>query len=176
MQNLNDLEKLQQVQKMPQMTDSKEIQNLKIAEGNVRSRFSQFAGIVWFFVLILLFIMLGYIIIKDHYRTQNQIKANMEAVIDSPKMQQYRMQQAKRQREIEKQKRLKQLGIDGISKPAQKNDLLNQQIRKQEIAEQEQLRESQKTQGVDYTSELAAYKARLKEVQAEEARLRAQAE
>ena len=71
---------------------------------------------------------------------------------------------------------LKELGIEGVTKPVEKNDLLNKQLKKQEIAEQEEKIERQRPQGIDYTSELAAYNAKLREVQAEEARLRAQAE
>ena len=78
------------------------------------------------------------------------------------------MQEARRQREIAKQKRLKELGIKGISKPTQKNDLLNEQLRKQQIAEQqERLNNNPRT---DYEAELAAYRAHLREVKAQEAR------
>ncbi|MBO4675137.1 MAG: hypothetical protein J5601_03510, partial [Elusimicrobiaceae bacterium] len=174
MQNLNDFNKLQQDKKMQKL---EQIPNQKGVSEIAPSRFDKFASLVWIFILVLFFVVFSYMIIRDNTKTQNQIKANVEEALNSPRMQAYRAKEARRQREIAKQRRLRQLGIDGITKPTQKNDLLSQQIRKQETAEEEEKIESQRPQGIDYTSELAAYNARLKEVQAEEARIRrAQAE
>ena len=173
MQNLNDLNKLQQDKKMQTL---EQIQNQEGASESAPSRFDKFVSISWFIILVLFFVILSYMVMRDNTKTQNLIKANVEEALNSPKMQVYRAKEARRQRELAKQRRLRQLGIDGITKPTQKDDLLNQQIRKQEAAEEEEKIERQRPQGVDYTSELAAYNARLKEVRAEEARLRAQAE
>ena len=172
MQNLNDLNKLQEMQKM----QMEQVPNQEAANNPAPSKFSRFSGIVWLVVLLLILIYAGYSIISDDIKTKRQIKANLEAAMNSPKMQAQRAQEAKRQRELAKQRRLRQLGIDGVSKPEQKNDLLNQQLRRQEIAEQKEKELSQKPQEVDYQSELAAYNARLQEVKQEEARLRAEAE
>ena len=62
------------------------------------------------------------------------------------------------------------------TKPVEKDDLLNQQLKRQEIAEEKEKAETQKPQEVDYRSELAAYNARLKEVKEQENRLLNQAE
>lgn len=172
MQNLNDLEKLQQAQKMQAV---QQIPNQESAGKPAPSRFSKFTNIVWFIILIFFVIYAISTIVIDDIRTKRQIQANVGAALNSPRMQAYRAQEAKRQREIAQKRRLRQLGIDGVSESMQKNDLLNQQLKKQEIAEREELTES-KQQVVDYRSQLAEYNARLKEVQEEEARLRAEAQ
>lgn len=171
MQNLNDLNKLQQMQKMQIQT----VPNLESAGKPAPSKFKRFASIIWFIISIFLVVFACYTVISDNSKTTKQINANAEAILNTPEMQKYRTQEARRQREIAKQRRLRQLGIDGVTQNVEKDDLLNQQIKKQEIAEEERL-ESQKTQDIDYRAQLAAYNARLKEVQAEEARLRAEAE
>ena len=176
MQNLNDLNKLQQMQKMQQMQTVQQIPNTEGEGKPAPSKYNKFVNFVWLFFFIPFLIFAAYIMISDNNKTKKQIQVNVEAIMNSPKMQSYRAKEARRQRELAKKRRLKQLGIDGISKPMQKNDLLNQQIRKQEIAEEEEKIESQRPQGVDYTSELATYNARLKEVRAEEARLVAEAQ
>ena len=141
-----------------------------------KSKLNIFMGKALVLLLIIGLLVLILHILVDSSRAKKQIEKNVEAALNSPKMQAQRAKEARRQRELAKQRRLRQLGIDGISKPMQKNDLLNQQLSRQEIAKEQELIESQKPQEVDYTSQLAAYNARLKEVQAEEARLRAQAE
>ena len=116
----------------------------------------------------------SFLVIRDDIKTKKQIQANVDAVLNSPKMQEYRARQERRQREIAKQKRFRELGIEGISQPMQKNDLLNQQLKRQAMAQEEEKTEIQTPQGVDYSAEVAAYKARLAEVRAEEARIRAE--
>ena len=164
MQSLNDINKVQTVQQVP---------NQEGAGKPAPSRYNKFVNFVWILFFLPLIIIISYLVISDSIKTKKQVQANVDAVMNSPKMQEYRAKEARRQREVEKQRRLRELGIDGISKPTEKNDLLNQQLRKQRLAQQEELREG--VQGVDYTSELATYNARLKEVQAQEARLRAEA-
>ena len=175
MHNLNDLSKegqTQQVPKMQKMQTLEPIPNQESAEEQAPSRLNRFMGITWIFVIVLFFAILGYMIIRDNTKTKKQIQINVDAVMNTPKMQEYRAMEARRQRALAQQRRLRQLGIDGITKPTQKNDLLNQQLKKQEAAEEEEKIENQKLQGVDYTSELAAYRERLKEVQTEETRVR----
>jgi len=169
MQNLNDLNKVQQAQTV------QEIPNQESAGKPAPSKFGKIMGIVWFFASLIILIFVISIIVKDNSRTRKQIEAGAEAALNSPKIQAQLAQEAKRQREFAKQRRLKQLGIDGISEPTQKNDLLNQQLKRQEIAEEQEKAESQKPQEIDYRSELAAYNARLKEVKEQEERLRAEA-
>lgn len=170
MQNLNDFDKLQQMQTVQQVS------NQESAGKPALSRYDRFVNIAWIIVVMSFLAVSSYIIITSDMKTRKQIDANAEAALNSPKIQQYRAKEARRQREIAKQKRLRQLGIDGITEPMQKNDLLNEQLRKQELAERQERIANQKPQGVDYRSQLAAYNARLKEVQAEEARLRSEAE
>ncbi len=172
MQNLNDINKLQQMQKMQAIQT---IPNLESTTQHEPSKFRKFASIVWFFIFVSIIGYASYTIITDNIKTKKQINANAEAALNTPKMQEYRAKQARRQREIAKQKRLRELGIDGISKTLEKDDLLSQQLKKQEIAEEEEKVETPKQEDIDYDAQLAAYNARLKEVQAEEARLRAEA-
>lgn len=172
MQNLNDLNKVQQAQKAQTV---QEIQDKESVRKLALSKFGKFAKIVWIVIIITLLIFVISLIVRDDSRTRKQIEAGAEAALNSPRLQAQRIKEAKRQRDLARQKRLRQLGIDGISEPMQKNDLLNQQLRKQKIAEQQERAESQKPQEVDYRTELAAYNARLKEVEEKEARLRAEA-
>lgn len=171
MQNLNDLNKMQQVQKEQVL---QQVQNLESAGQPAPSKFSRFANIVWFMIFISFIVVISYIVISDNIKTKKQIKANAEAALNTPKIQEYRAKEARRQRDLAKQRRLRKLGIDGVTEPAQKNDLLNEQLRKKELAEQQERLASQVPEGVDYTSELAAYNARLKEVKAQKARRKAQ--
>lgn len=173
MQNFNDLNKLQQMQKMQTV---EQVQNQGGAVPPAPSKFNKFATVVWVIVLMSILVYLGYTIMRDNTKTKKQIDKNLEISLNSPEMQEYRAKTARRQREVAKQRRLRQLGIEGVTEPVEKDDLLNKQLKKQKIAEREEQIERQKPEGVDYTSELAAYNARLKEVQAEEARLRAEAE
>ena len=168
MQNLNDLNKMQKMQ-------NEQVQNLEDVK-RAPSKFNKFVSIAVIAMLLFLIFGMIFIIVSDNIKTKKQLKANSEALLNSPKMQAQRIQEARRQREFEKRKRLKQLGIDGISKPTQKNDLLNQQLNRQKLAEEQERAESQKQQNVDYRSELAAYNARLREVKEKEARLRAEAQ
>ena len=171
MQNLNDFDRMQQRQKMQTV---QQVSNLEGAAKPAPSKYRKFVRIVWGWTVIICVLYVFYSITVDHIKANKIAKANIEAILNSPEMQAERAQEARRQREIAKQRRLKELGIDGISKPTQKNDLLNEQLRKQQIAEQQRLLEEQK-QTVDYTQEVAEYNARLREMQAEQARLRNQA-
>ncbi len=179
MQNFNDYNKEQQAQQAQQVKPMQALDQIPNWEGIVEykpSKFSQFVGIAWILIIILFFAILGYMIMRDDAKTKKQIQANVDAVMNTPKMQEYRAKEARRQREIARQRRLRQLGVDGVTQNAEKDDLLNQQLKRQEIAEEKEKLESQKPQDVDYRAQLAAYNARLKEVRAEEAHLRAEAE
>lgn len=155
------------------MDKARLLESIKSKKNTNRTKFSIFMGYAAVISLIVGLLILVITMFANSRRTKQQVQANVDAVLNSPKIQEYRVKEARRQRELEKKRRLKELGIEGISKPVQKNDLLNQQLRKQELAKQQELRAG--AQGVDYTSELAAYNARLREVQAKEARLRAEA-
>ena len=120
------------------------------------SKFSRFVSKVWTIILILLLVYAGYSIIWDHVKVQKQIDANLKAIQNSQEMQEYRAKEARKQREMAKQKRLRQLGIDGISEPIQKNDLLNEQLKKQEIAESQAPKKPQQT--MDYRQKLEIYR------------------
>ena len=203
MQNLNNFDKMQQRQNMPQMpqmsakkhtpqqvppegkkpeqaaqSSAKSEQWLfKIRRYKV-SKYEKFFYIA-FIIILLIFTLVGYIfIIKDDMKARNQIQEGYENAIKSSKVQEYRAKQAQRQRELAKKRRLKELGIDGPVEPYHKNDLLNEKLREQELAEEQESLQSQDL--TDYAKELADYKAKLEEVKAEEARLdaevRAQAE
>ncbi len=163
MQNLNETNKQQE--------------NLEGAK-KAPSKFGAFVSIALAIVIFVAFLVMIFLIIQDNISTKRQIKANYEKALQAPEIQEYYRQEAKRQRELAQQRRLRQLGIDGVSKPKQKNDLLNAKLAEQEIVTQreKQLAEQEKTQAFDYSAEVAAYNAKLKEVQAEEARLKAEAE
>ena len=186
MQNLNDLEKRQQGS--PQMPVGKQIssqipphrqkteQSPSQSADSKRRKMSKYEKFVYvvFVIILLLFTLVGYIfIIKDDMKAREQIQSGYEKAKNSSKVQEYRAQKARRQRELAKQRRLKELGINSVTEPYQKNDLLNERLREQKIAEEQ---ESLQTQDLpDYTKELAAYNAKLAEVKAEEARLAAEA-
>ena len=120
------------------------------------SKFRRFADNVWTIVLIFILVYTCYTIPRDHVKVQKQIDANLKAIQNSQEMQEYRAKEARRQREIEKQKRLRQMGIDGVLEPVQKNDLLNEQLKKQEIAESQAPKKT--TQVIDYRQKLEIYR------------------
>ncbi len=192
MQNLNDLEKMQgqmpktqqpQVKMQPLPTGMPQnkrysSQNLQQVQNERRlpTKFEQFMAVSAAIMIILLILGIFALVLVDDVKTKQQIQAGYERALNSPKIQKYKNEQARRQRELAKQKRLKQLGVDGVTEPYQKNDLLNEKLREQELA-QKQERESLENGQIanDYTKELAAYNAKLQEVKAEEARILAEA-
>ncbi len=141
MQNLNDLENKQQVTgpvrtpQMPQMPETGQkgpygVENIpQIPEPGVRkkrplSKYGKFFYVA-FVIMLFIFALVMYIsIVKEDTKARKQIQAGYEKALNSPQMQQYRSQQAKRQRELAKQRRLKQLGVEGGYQPTEKNDLL----------------------------------------------------
>ncbi len=185
MQNLGDLEKVQQRQKtqqsMPKMQQGvlpqqvKEVQ-LKEVKKRLISKYRKFIAIALSIVFVIFAVIMYMFIVRDDMKAKEQIQASYEQALNSPRIQKYKNEQARRQREYAKKKRLKQLGIDGVTEPYQKNDLLNERLREQELA-QKQERESLENGQLanDYTKELAAYNAKLQEVRAEEARILAEA-
>ena len=153
-------------------------QNLQHVKRKKRSltKFDKFVIIAMGVILFITGIVGIVLITMDNIKTKRQIQDGYDKALNSPKVQEYRHRQARKQRELAKQRRLKQLGIDGISEPTQKNDLLNEKLREQEFAQKQEQDNLYKEQlGPDYTKELAAYNAKLKEVKAEEARLAAEA-
>lgn len=168
MQNLNSIDKI------------KEVQNNTNLEGAAKapSKFGSFINIA-IVILILTFIttLIG-MIIMDNIQTKRHIKAQHEAFLNSPEMQKYRAEKEKMSRELAQKRRLTQLGINRSQEPVQKNDFINTKLQEQEEKQTEEIKntEVEQKQGFDYQAELAAYKAKLAEVRAEEARLQAEAQ
>lgn len=152
MKRTNNLNKLKPISRM----QTEQVPNSESANKPAPSKFRRFADIVWSLVLILFLAYIGYTIISDDIKTQNQIKANLEAVLNSPKMQEYRIREVRRQKEIEKRKKLKQLGVDELTNPMPKNDFLNERIRQQEIAESQEPKKTSNT--LDYMQKLEIYR------------------
>jgi len=171
MKNLNDI-------------NTKDMQhNLEGANQTAPSKSGTFMGWVLLSFIFLAFILMTFFIIHDDVRTGQQIQANYEKALNSPRMQelrakqeQYQREEAKRQRELAKQKRLRQLGIYETAKPGEKNDLLNAKLKEARARQEQQKRfeEQKNIQDFNYSAELAAYNAKVQEIQAEEARLRAE--
>ncbi len=149
MQNLNDFNNMRPISRV-------QTSNQGGANNLASSGFSKFVNFIWAIVPIFVVVYAICAIVSEDIRTRKQIQANFNAFLNSPRMQEYRTQEARWQREIEKQKRLKELGIESSSTPTQKNDLLNEQLRKQEIAEQQ--KPNQASNVMDYRQKLEIYR------------------
>ena len=148
MQNLNNFNNLKPISRV----SAEQLPDLENAKGHATSKFSRFMSFVWTLVLITTLIYWGYMVISDDLKTRRQLKKNFEAIINSPEMQEYRAQEIRRQKEIERRKRLRKFN----AKPVQKDDLLNEQLRKQEIAEMQGPEKPNNT--LDYTQKLEIYR------------------
>ena len=172
---------------MQQINDSKikSVQNLEGANQTAPSKSGTFMGFAILILIFLSLVILVFFIVRDDIKMGKQMQTNYEQKLNSPEMQKYREEEAKRQREeirrrreMAKRKRLKQMGVETTANPMEKNDLLNAKL-KESRARQEQeikLEEEKNIQGFDYSAELAAYNAKVQEVQAEEARIKAEQE
>ena len=167
MQNLNDLSGLQELNNVQQASD------LGGAGKPAPSKYDKFVNIAVITLMMSVIAIFSCIVVLDDIRTKKQIQAGADAFFNSPEIQAQRAKEARRQRELAKEKRLRELHT---ARPIQKDDLLNQQLRAQELAAENERLERQKPQGIDYTRELAAYNAKLQEVEAESERIRMEAE
>lgn len=131
-------------------------------------------------VILSLSIAIAYIMFsREMSKVSNQIKAGSAKALEAERIKRYKEERANMSKQMDRKMRLRRLGIDISSEPTQKNDLLNAQLNAQQEQEDEKLKEAteqQQDQTFDYQAELAAYNAKLKEVQAEEAVIRAEAE
>ncbi len=152
MQNLNNFNELRPISKM----QSEQLTGKEVGNKVAPSEFVKFIGILWAFIPLIITLYLGCIIITDNIRTGKQIQVNEEAILNSPQMKEYRIKLARLQRELERQKRLKQLNVEGVSNPVQKNDLLNEQFRKKEIADNQAPDNTKKV--MDYRQKLEIYR------------------
>ena len=159
------------------MQNNVQQQNLDKAEKRFLSKFDKLFYIAMSFMVGVFIIVITILSVLDSQFTKREIQAARERIENSPQMQKYRAdqerlrrEQERQNREMARQKRLRRLGIDNNAKPTEKDDLLNQKLREQaQRQEQEQLAEEQKNiQGLNYSAELAAYNAKLQEVQIEE--------
>lgn len=139
-----------------------EVQNVQVSNKEILikhapSRFDTFANIVWTFVLISIVTYMCYTIVSNNIIVKKQINAGFDEAMNSPKIKAYRIEEERRQREIAKQKRLKQLGIESGAESVQKEDLLKEQLREQEIAKERERAEKSK-QIMDYRQKLEIYR------------------
>ncbi|MCR5504425.1 MAG: hypothetical protein K6E94_02490 [Elusimicrobiaceae bacterium] len=147
----------------------------------VVTKFSRFVSISFSILLSIAFTLAVSFLVKDRASSKKATQAAYEKALNSPEMQEYRAKQAekaKKDRELAKQRRLRQMNVNVTEVPTEKDDLLNAKLKeaREREAQEQIINEQQNVQGFDYSAELAAYNAKLQEVQAEEARIRAAAE
>ena len=99
MQNFNDINKQQQMQ---QMQTIQQIPNKEGAGRPAPSKFNRFAGIALFIILSMSLLYMGFSIVSDNTKTIKQIDTNLETFLNSPKIQEYRAKEARRQRELKR--------------------------------------------------------------------------
>lgn len=150
-------------------------------EEKKQSRFETFVSVAFVIVIVLCIALSMWFLVWDSNETKKQIELSRERFLNSPKIQELRAKQAekaKKDRELAKQRRLRQMNVNVTEVPTEKDDLLNAKLKeaREREAQEQIVNEQQNVQGFDYSAELAAYNAKLKEVQAEEARIRAAAE
>ena len=132
------------------------------------SKLDFFIRNAFYVVFLMLFVILSIFVAHDNAKTRRQIKSGYEKALNSPEVQKSLAEQTKKNRELARKKRLKELGINTTTEPTQKDDLLNAKLREQEERQEQELKGiGKQKEGLDYQEKLAIYNAEREKVDAE---------